>query len=278
MKLTLLVENNSLYDTFFHAEHGLSAYVEEDGVQVLYDTGYSDAFIKNAEQMGLDLTSVDYVVISHGHYDHAGGLNKLMAYYDKKAVYRKPTLLVADEDIFLKKYNFEVQRKTGMTVEREQLEKYFNVRVEPNPIRLTERLLYLGKAERTSPYECKIPQNKKWKNNQYVDDFIDEDVQLGYVHQDGGISILTGCSHSGICNIISNAKKVTGASVVHDVIGGLHLQKPSKELLNYTLDFVQEARIENFYCCHCTDFASRLALAKVSNVREAGVSLRLEWI
>ena len=73
MKLILLVENNSLYDTFFHAEHGFSAYVEDEGKKILYDTGYSDAFIKNAEQMNIDLTDLDYVIVSHGHYDHCRG-------------------------------------------------------------------------------------------------------------------------------------------------------------------------------------------------------------
>lgn len=277
MKLVLLVENNSLYDRFFHAEHGFSAYIEDDGVQVLYDTGYSDAFIKNAVKLGIDLTTIDYVVISHGHYDHSGGLKHLMAYYEKMPVYRKPTLLIADEDIFLKKFNFAVERKTGMDVTREELEKFFEVKVTSEPYKLTERLYFLGKAERINQYECRIPQNKKWKNGEYVDDFIDEDVQLAYLHKDGGVSIVTGCSHSGICNIISHARKVTGAEKVHSVIGGLHLQKPAKDLLRFTLDFVEEADIDSLYACHCTDFPTRLDLAKVSNVCETGVSLVLNW-
>ena len=173
--------------------------------------------------------------------------------------------------------NFQDKKNTGMDVSLEAAREFFDVRFSPEPVKLTERLYYLGKAERTNPYECRIPQNKKWKNGEYVDDFIDEDVELAYVHKDGGISIATGCSHSGICNIIAHAKKVTGASVVHNVIGGLHLQKPSRELLDFTLDFVEKTRIENFYACHCTDFPSRMALGKVSNICEAGVSLTLFW-
>ena len=277
MRLTLLTENNSLYDTFFHAEHGFSAYVEDDGVEVLYDTGYSDAFIKNAEQMGIDITRAEYIVISHGHYDHSGGLKHLMAYFEKRHVYRRPTLLFADEDIFLKKYNFEVQRNTGMDVTREYLDKYFNVKIVPEPMNLTERLYYLGKAKRTNPYECRIPQNKKWKNDEYVDDFIDEDVQLGYRHRNGAVSIVTGCSHSGICNIIAHAKNVTGSDKVQAAIGGLHLQKPAEDLMNFTMKTIQDEGIEQFFACHCTDFESRMALGKISNICETGVSLKLIW-
>ena len=277
MKFTLLTENNSLYDTFFHAEHGVSAYMEEDGVQVLYDTGYSNAFLKNAEQMGIDLTRLDYVILSHGHYDHSGGLKHLISYFQEKHVYHKPVLLLADEDIFLKKYNFEVMRNTGMDVSLEYARQFFDVRFSDKPVKLTERLYFLGKAKRGNPYECRIPQNKKWKDGQYVDDFIEEDVELAYVHKDGGVSIVTGCSHSGICNIIAHAKAVTSADTVHSVIGGLHLQKPCRELLDFTLDYIEKTGIEKFYACHCTDFASRLALGRVSNICETGVSMQLIW-
>jgi len=278
MKYTLLTENNSLYDTFFHAEHGMSAWIEDGPIRVLYDTGYSDAFIKNAEQMGIDLTVADYVVLSHGHYDHSGGLKHLMAYYKKRHLYRKPVLLLADEDIFLKKYNFKDVKPTGMDVSLEAAKEFFDVQFVAEPFKMTDRLYYLGKPKRENPYECQYPQNHKLKDGVYVEDYIDEDVELAYVHEDGGVSIATGCSHSGICNIIAHAKAVTGATKVHSVIGGLHLQKPCKELLDFTLDFVEKAQIENFYACHCTDFQSRLALGRVANICETGVSLQLEWI
>ena len=278
MKYTLLVENNSLYDKFLHAEHGMSAYIIDDGVQVLYDCGYSDAFIKNAEALGIDLTRVEYVILSHGHYDHSGGLKYLMDYYKERHVYHKPILLMADEDIFLKKYNFIDKKNTGMDVTLDRAKEFFDVRFVSEPMHLTDRLIYLGKAPRLNPYEAAYPQNMKWKDGKYVEDYIDEDVELAYVHEDGGVSVMTGCSHSGICNIIAHAKAVTGATVVHKVIGGLHLQKPKEELMKYTMDFVQETNIENFYACHCTDFPSRLKLATISNICETGVSLTLEWI
>ncbi len=278
MKLTLLTENNSLYDTFFHAEHGFSAYIEDDGKKILYDTGYSNAFIKNAIQMGIDLTKIDYLIISHGHYDHAGGLKHLIEYYKGQGVTRKPVLMFASEDIFLLKYNFEVDKNTGFNMELDMLKEYFDVRFVHDPYNLTDNLIYLGQVERLNNFECKTPQNKKLKNNEYIDDFIDEDTQLVYKHKNSDeISIVTGCSHNGICNIIAYAKKVTGRNKVNTVIGGLHLQRPSEYLLSSTLEFVKNAHIENFYACHDTDFECKLELTKIANIKETGVSLTLEW-
>lgn len=278
MKLRLLVENNSLYDTFFHAEHGFSAYIEDQGQKILYDTGYSDAFLKNAEQMGIDLSQIDYLILSHGHYDHSGGVKHLIKYLEQKQGAKKPVLMSASPDILLLKYNFEVDKNTGFNMELSELEKHFEVRFVAEPYHLTENLIYLGQVERNNSFECKIPQNKKLKNGEYVDDFISEDTELVYQQANKEIDIITGCSHSGICNIMSYAKKVTGSDKINAVIGGLHLQKPSAELLSSTLDYVRNANINNFYACHCTDFESRLALAGVSRIKEAGVSLSFDWI
>ncbi len=277
MKLVLLVENNSLYDTFFHAEHGFSAYIEDEGKKILYDTGYSDAFIKNAEQMGIDLTELDYVIVSHGHYDHAGGVKHLIEYYKSKGLKRKPVFLSASEDLLLYKYNFEVDKATGFDVDAETLNKFFDVRFVSEPMNLTERLIFMGQVERLNDFECQIPQNKKLKNEEYIDDFIDEDSQLVYKHKNNEISIITGCSHNGICNIMSYAKKITGIDNINSVVGGLHLQSPSEYLLESTLEYVKNAKIGNFYACHDTDFDSKLEIAKIANIRETGVSLTFNW-
>lgn len=278
MKLTLLVENNSLYNTYYIAEHGFSAYMEDAGKKIVYDTGYSDAFIKNAEKMGIDLTAIDFLILSHGHLDHACGIRHLVTYYKKKGLTRKPVLMMVSPDAFLRKYDFELQKDQGMDVDRETLEAFFDVQFVSEPVHLTERLIYLGAVERNNAFECQTPQKaKQYKDGEWIDDFILEDTQLCYKHGDNQVSVITGCSHNGICNIIEYAKKVTGADQVDTVIGGLHLQCPSKPLLDATLGYIRKAGIRTFYPCHDTDFRSRIALAEISNVEEAGVSLTLEW-
>lgn len=78
MKVTLLLENHSLFNKFYNAEHGFSAWIEDEDQKVLFDTAYSDKFIKNAEALGIDLRMANYVIISHGHYDHCRGLKYLI--------------------------------------------------------------------------------------------------------------------------------------------------------------------------------------------------------
>ena len=278
MKVTLLLENNSLYNTYFHAEHGFSAYMEDDGTKVLYDTGYSNAFIKNAEQMGIDLTAIDYLVISHGHLDHACGAKHLLGYYREKAVTRKPVLLMVSPEAFNRKYDFQLEKDQGMNVTQEEMAEFFDIRFEAKPVNLTKNLIYLGVVERNNSFECQMPQNAKmFKDGEWVDDYILEDTQLCYRHKNNEVSVITGCSHNGICNIIEYAKKVTGADKVNTVLGGLHLQSPSKGLMDSTIEYVKNANIGTFYPCHDTDFKCKLALAQVANMGEAGVSLTLEW-
>ncbi len=277
MKLTLLVENTCLYNTYYYAEHGFSAYIEDEGKKILYDTGYSDVFIGNAEKMGIDLTAIDYLIISHGHLDHARGARHLVEYYRQKGVTRKPVLLMVSPEAFFKKYDFEIQKDQGMDVDQKTLEEFFDIRFETKPLHLTKNLIYLGVVERKNSFECQTPQKaKKLKDGQWIDDFIMEDTQLCYKHGDE-VVVITGCSHNGICNIIEYAKKVAGADKVNTVIGGLHLQEPSKELLAATLGYIGKANIKTFYPCHDTDFRSKMALSKISNIEEAGVSLTLEW-
>ena len=127
MKITLLLENNSLFGKYLNAEHGFSAWVEDEDVKVLYDFGFSDKFIHNAEALGIDLCTADYVILSHGHRDHSWGLKHLLRYYDERAMARKPIFIYSTEDLFCKKFNFIKSRAAGIDVDREILDRYFRV-------------------------------------------------------------------------------------------------------------------------------------------------------
>lgn len=288
MKATLLLENNSLYcgyfknplPRFYNAEHGFSAWIEDEHVKVLLDTGYSDKFIKNAEAMGINLLAADYVVISHGHYDHAGGLKHLIKYYKDKGMARKPILLMSHPDIMLKKYEFNWNEDIGMDVDLEVMKQYFDVRFESKPVWLTKNLVYMGMTEISNDFERTFPQTaKKLKDGEWVDDYVIEDTQLAYRHKNGTeASVVATCAHYGICNIMEYAKKLTGAKSINTYLGGSHLQ--SKEVpqpqLDKTCEYVGKANIKNFYICHDTDLVCTLQLAKAAPVKEAGVGLVVE--
>ncbi|MCJ7616886.1 MAG: MBL fold metallo-hydrolase [Desulfobacterales bacterium] len=281
MKVTLLLENNCLFGKYLNAEHGFSAWIEDDGFKVLYDCGYSDNFIRNAGALGIDLREADYVVLSHGHHDHTGGLKYLIKYFKDNAMAKKPILLFTHEDIFLKVFNFKKNRPSGMDVSREFVDKYFDVRVTPEPLWVTKNLCYMGMCEITNDFEHKVPQRpKKLINGEWLDDLVDEDTQFAYKHKNGEeVSVVTGCAHYGICNIMEYAKKLTGAHQINTYLGGSHLRidEIPQSQLDKTCEYVKEQKIKNFYICHDTDLHCKLALWNATPSKEAGVGLVVEW-
>lgn len=280
MKVTLLLENNSLFCRYLNAEHGFSAWIEDEDIKVLFDFGFSDKFIQNAEALDIDLRTADYVILSHGHRDHAGGLKYLLKYYDEVAMPRRPVMLVAMEDIFYKKYNFEKNHSSGLDVPREKLEKYFDLRIEPGPVWLTENLCFMGVTERTNDFEHIVPQRaKKLLHGTWVDDVVDEDTQLCYRHKNGkDVSVVAACAHYGICNIMEYAKKLTGGTHIHTYLGGSHLRidEVPQSQLDKTCDYVRKQNIQNFYICHDTDLHCKQALWNATPSKEAGVGLVVE--
>jgi len=280
LKVTLLVENNSLFGKYLNAEHGFSAWIEDEDIKVLFDCGFSDKFIKNAEALGIDLRTADYVVLSHGHRDHTGGLKYLIKYYRDMAMARKPILLYTHEDIFLKKYNFKKNHSSGLDVSRDIINQYFDARETPGPLWLTKNLCYMGITEQTNDFEHKVPQiPKKLKNGQWVEDVVDEDTQFAYKHKNGEeVSVIAACAHYGICNIMEYAKKLAGVQKINTYLGGSHLRidEVPQSQVDKTCEYVKKENIKNFYICHDTDLHCKLALWNATPSKEAGVALVVE--
>ncbi len=280
MKVTLLLENNSLFGMYLNAEHGFSAWVEDEDIKVLFDFGFSDNFIKNAEALDIDLRTADYVILSHGHRDHSCGLKYLLKYYRDTAMARKPIMLVTMEDIFYKKYNFKKNHSSGFDVSREVLDQYFDVRITPDPVWLTKNLCYMGVTPLTNDFEHKVPQvAKKFKDGVWVDDVVDEDTQLAYRHKNGKeTSVIAACAHYGICNIMEYAKKLTGAPQINTYLGGSHLRidEVPQSQLDKTVEYVKKQNIKDFYICHDTDLHCKQALWNATPSKEAGTGLVVE--
>ncbi len=280
MKVTLLLENNSLFGSYLNSEHGFSAWIEDEDIKVLYDFGFSDKFIKNAEALKIDLRTADYVVLSHGHRDHGCGLKYLLKYYRDNAMARKPIMLVTMEDIFYKKYNFKKNYVSCFDTSREFLEQYFDLRITPEPLWLTKNLCYMGVTELTNDFEHKIPQVAKvFKNGEWIDDVVDEDTQFAYRHKNGKeVSVIAGCAHYGICNIMDYAKKLTGAQQINTYLGGSHLRidEVPQSQVDKTVEYVKKQHIKDFYICHDTDLHCKLALWNATPSKEAGTGLVVE--
>jgi 7,8-dihydropterin-6-yl-methyl-4-(beta-D-ribofuranosyl)aminobenzene 5'-phosphate synthase len=277
VKLTVLVDNNTIIDKYFYAEPGVSYFIECDDNKYLFDTGYSDVFLRNATKMGINLLALDGVVISHGHNDHTWGLGELVKLYSEAGYDRygstKP-VIIAHPDAFLDRNVDGLD--VGSMLSSKQLIKTFSLKLGKEPIWLTNKIVFLGQIERNNSFEIGNPMGKVLRGDAWEDDYVLDDSALVYM-SDNGLVIITGCSHAGICNIIEHAKKVCNEERVYDVIGGFHLLNPSPNKLSNTVEYFRKCKPHAIYACHCTDLRSKVSLAQFANVEDVGVGLVLEY-
>ena len=276
MQLNVLVDNNTLIDRYFLAEPGLSFLIEDENLSVLFDTGYSNIFIKNAQKMGKDLTHLDFIVFSHSHLDHTWGIEPFIRYLAELEIEHRPFLrpaLVTHPES-LTSAGADGFREFGSLISKDRLAKHFNLLLSKEPQFLTEQLIFLGEIPRANDFEGNLTFGRKEGANE--DDMVIEDSALVY-KTSNGLVIITGCSHAGICNIIEYAKKVCKDPRIFDVIGGFHLQNPPKRQLEGTISYFKNLGPVKVHACHCTDLESKIALSRVVNLEEVGVGLSLQY-
>lgn len=278
MKLTVLIDNNTLIDRYFLGEPGVSYLIDDSGTKILFDVGYSDAFIANAKKMSINLLDLDFVVLSHGHLDHTWGLFPLIQLYTEGVIenlpLKRPTL-IAHPQIFLTRTVGDLP-EIGSLITEDKLFPHFDLRLSREPVWITEQLIFLGEVERKTEFESRNAIGTLVDNGGETDDFITDDSALVYTSPDG-IVIITGCSHAGIVNIVEYAKKISGDDRVLDIIGGFHLLNPSAIQLEGTVEYMKLLTPKAVHACHCTDLQSKIELSKVVNLKEVGVGLTLEY-
>ena len=237
MKWTVLSDNRS-NDSSLLTEHGLSILLQTERHKILLDTGASDVFIRNAEQLGIDLSDVDYVFISHGHSDHAGGLRYFLEQNTKAKVIVSPDAMSGK--FFSKRGNLH-----SITTEWPEIDE--------------NRLILIDQTceiEEDIHVIAHIPQNHPMpKGNQNL--FV-QDANGDYIHDDfrhelalyvDGL-LFTGCAHSGLENILAACPWP-----VHTVVGGFHLLdglETDEELAALAQRLIANYPKTQFYTSHCT--------------------------
>jgi 7,8-dihydropterin-6-yl-methyl-4-(beta-D-ribofuranosyl)aminobenzene 5'-phosphate synthase len=278
MQLRVLVDNNTLIDRYFTAEPGLSFFIEDGGKRILFDAGYSGIFIENARKMGIDLLRTDDVVISHGHLDHTWGLEAFIRLHTEAAFEQMPRTrptFIAHPDAFLTRSIGEIG-EIGCHLSVEELFRHGTVLLTASPLWLTDDLVFLGRIEQRFDFEAAPPIGEVYTQDGVREDRVVDDSALA-CRTEEGLVVITGCAHAGICSTIEQAKEVCGEDRVVDVVGGFHLLDPAPERLAGTLEYFRDLAPAAVHACHCTDLASKIALARVVNVREVGVGLHLAW-
>lgn len=266
MKLKVLEDNNTLIDSYYLGEPAVSYFIEDGDTKILFDTGYSDAFIKNANAMNIDLNKIDKVIISHGHNDHTGGLKYLF-----NSCHNKNIELIAHTECFNKKLCDNEEIGTSMT--KEELEQVCNLKLTKTPLKVSENIIFLGEIPQFNSFEQREVIGKCDNNGEMIDDFIKDDTAIVSKNK-AGLFIITGCSHSGICNIIEYAKQVCKENRIYGVIGGFHLFDTNERLDN-TIEYFKENSIQFLYPCHCVSLKAKIEIAKKIPINEVGVGIEI---
>ena len=254
LKITTLIENLPDGEGKLFFEHGFSVLVEECDRRILFDTGQTGEFVKNAEKLGIDLSDIDTVILSHGHYDHTGGVPQLMKYLKKK------TPVYVGKEFFAHKYKlledgsykyngnpFETKLLTSGAGEQAKAELYY---VEENVTKLSEQLFLFKNFKRVNEFET---INSKFfvKTEQgYTQDLFPDEIALGVLAKEG-LVLVVGCSHVGIVNILEHVKRTVNLPVAA-VIGGTHLVEADESRLKKTVEAFKMYGVKTIAVSHCT--------------------------
>lgn len=260
MKIYILTDNTA--GGRFLAEHGLSYLLEIDGEKILFDTGGSDVFLKNAERLGFNLQNeTEKVVLSHGHWDHGNGL----LFIDGKK-------LIAHPAAFSKRYRKSNRSPVGLSLSKADVQKRFELVKSKTPIQITENLFFLGEIPRINNFES---QGTTFEFENGEPDFVPDDTALSAITKNG-LVIVTGCSHSGICNICEHAMKVTGINKISAVIGGFHLKKRDFQT-QQTILYFQKNEVETLLPSHCTQLPALSAFYEVFKNKQVKTGMVLDF-
>jgi len=254
LQITTLIENSPDDKKELINEHGLSLYIEADGLNILFDTGQTGDFIKNARILKKELSSLDYIMISHGHYDHSGGLKKLVNLIDEH-----PELIVG-ADFFKAKYKMideQTYKYNGNSFDEKFILDH-NIplkKIEEDVVYLTEKIMVFHHFLSKNDFEKRNENFYVMEKGLYVHDDFGDEIALG-IATDKGLVIIVGCSHVGIVNILDSISEKTGMPI-YAVIGGTHLVEADETRIQKTIDAFREMNIKFVAVSHCTGEAGK---------------------
>ena len=277
MKLDIVtLSENTAGDIDLLAEWGLSILIETDTVNILLDTGQSTSAGYNADILGIDLGKIDKIVLSHGHFDHTGGLRQIL----RKM--RKEVEVIAQPDIWAAKYSRrqgQADRYIGIPFQRQELESLgatFNLTTKS--VKITDNIMTTGEIPMVTDFEeidpeLLVKEDTGWQPDKLLDD------QALIINTELGLVVILGCAHRGIINTLYHAQQLTGVKVIHTVLGGSHLSRASQERILLTMAALKELGVQRLGISHCTGLPATMLMAQEFGdnflFNNAGTSLNL---
>ncbi|AHF79791.1 MBL fold metallo-hydrolase [Thermococcus paralvinellae] len=256
-RIYTLVEDYSGYESPFLGHHGISFLIEHRGKRILFDVGQSEKpILYNMDILGLELESIDYIFLSHCHYDHTGGLLGMLK------VIKKRISVIAHPLIFRRHFITEPYlRHVGIPFSKEEIEKFAELYLVDEPFQIIEDIYSTGEIRKREDFEKVALELYTLENGKLVRDELLDDMSL-VIKTSQGLVVVSGCSHAGIVSIIKRAIEITGIKKVRAVIGGFHLIDVSSERIKQTVKAFQELGVEEVYTGHCTGLKAEAEFLK----------------
>lgn len=249
-------------------ESGFSAFAEvlfndHKKLKILFDTGPSPvAFLNNVRKLKIDLTTIDAIVLSHGHDDHVGGLKEAIALTNKQIP------VICHPQALSPKYFHDKGEIIDVGIQ-EFYESPDDIKEQANLISTTSSHRFNGSVMTTGEILRKNDFEKlsgdllkitTMKNNEEIPDKIIDDLSLVFHLADDSVVVLAGCCHAGIVNTVSSAIELTGSSKIVGIVGGLHLHDASDNRLSQTVRELKKYPMKTIAPCHCSGFQGKYAI------------------
>lgn len=269
MKFQFLMENKTDRDGFV-AEHGLSVYIEAHGRKILFDTGASGLFVKNAEKLEVKLEEVEDLVISHGHYDHTGGVPAFCEINKIAPVY-------VHENAFYE--NFSLNENGERSMDSIQWTDHERAEIEPRIVMtsgvkwITEDIAVSGTVPKIDGYEPTATFYRILNDGSVIEDNMDHEQML-VIRQPEGLYVFSGCSHRGVIPAVRYAREIFGGEKISVLVAGMHLYSADEEMRKKVVDQIIAEDIDVVMPVHCTGINAicdlKMALGDKCIVASAG--------
>lgn len=254
-EIIVIVDNHA--DDGLSCEHGLAIHLQVDDRSILFDTGQGSALTANAAALGIKLTDIGTLVLSHGHYDHTGGIPELTELNPDLEVY-------FHQDLFSKRYSIH----PGQPVKDISLPEISSMALWRLPQKHLHRLRGPYKLLPQVWITGEIPRRHDFEDTGgpfFLDrqglraDAIADDMAL-WINTPQGLVIVLGCCHSGLISTVEYIQQISGIRKIHGIIGGMHLLHASPERLEQTCDQLYKWSPDWLVPCHCTGDAAVAAI------------------
>jgi 7,8-dihydropterin-6-yl-methyl-4-(beta-D-ribofuranosyl)aminobenzene 5'-phosphate synthase len=261
-RITVLCENTVGPSLPLIGEHGFSAFIETETGNYLFDTGQGYSIIHNAQCLKKDLVSIKGIFLSHGHYDHTGGLPGVLKLKKKVNVYAHPDIF-SEKHALVKANGKDEQKYIGMKFKQEYYEKRGAEFVFNTSFSEVAKGIYLtGEVPRTTNFEKGDPRLIVNNDGKLFPDPLLDDQSL-ILKTTHGFTLLVGCAHAGLINILQHVQRCFKNEKINTVIGGTHLGFLKRDQLDQTISQLKRYDLKTIGASHCTGLEAAAILFQV---------------